>query len=265
VTATTTSAPSSGSLTHRRDLFVLLVRRQLWLRRKRSALAQVYPVLSPFLLMVLYAFVFNRVFTVQGVERYADYLLAGLLPWAFLTVAVSRATGTVSSESSILRKAPMPAEFLPLSAAATYAIDFTATLGIFVAWLGVRGEVTWTALPGIVFPMAGVLILVMALVLVVSLIDVYTHDLRHILGNLLTVWFFLIPIVYRPNMAPEWVRHVRAVDPMQRIVAQMRTTLHQGRWGDPLDIVVMLGFCLFLFGAALALFRHHATDLPKEV
>lgn len=260
-----TATATAPSLTHRRDLFVMLVRRQLWLRRKRSILAQVYPVLSPFLLMLLYAFVFNRVFTVEGVERYPDYLLAGLLPWAFLTVAVSRSTGTLSSESSILRKAPMPAEFLPLSAAATYAIDFTATLGIFVAYLAVRGDLVWSALPGIVFPMAGVFLLVMALVLVVSLIDVYTHDLRHILGNLLTVWFFLIPIVYRPNMAPESVRYVRAVDPMQRIVAQVRATLHQGRWGDPADIAVMLGFCLALFAGALLLFRHSATDLAKEV
>ena len=99
----------------------------------------------------------------------------------------------------------------------------------------------------------------------VSLIDVYTHDLRHILGNLLTVWFFLIPIVYRPNMAPAWVRYVRAVDPMQRVVAQVRVTLHQGRWGDPFDVAVMLAFCLALFAGALLLFRRSVTDLAKEV
>lgn len=258
------AALAATSFTHRRDLFVVLVRRQLWLRRKRSWLAQIYPVLSPFLLMALYAFVFNRVFTVEGIERYPEYLLAGLLPWAFLTVAVSRATGSLSSESSILRKAPLPAEFLPLSAATTYAIDFTITIGLFVAWLGVAAELTWTALPGLVFPMIAVLALVMGLVLMVSLVDVYTHDLRHILGNLLTVWFFLIPIVYRPTMAPDWVRYVRAVDPMQRIVAQVRATLHQGRWGDPGDIAVMLAYSLALLGGALLVFRHFATDLAKE-
>jgi ABC-type polysaccharide/polyol phosphate export permease len=66
-------------------------------------------------------------------------------------------------------------------------------------------------------------------------------------------------------MAPESVRYVRAVDPMQRIVAQVRVTLHQGRWGDPFDIVVMLAFCLALFAGALLLFRHSADDLAKEV
>ena len=58
----------------RRDLFTVLVRRQFWLRRKRSWLGQLWPVLSPFLLMALYVFVFKRVFRVP-VARYPDYLL----------------------------------------------------------------------------------------------------------------------------------------------------------------------------------------------
>lgn len=249
----------------RRDLFVTLVRRQLWLRRKRSWLAQVYPVAAPFLLMLLYAFVFNRVFTVEGVERYPEFLLAGLLPWAFLTVAVSRSTGSVSSEASILRKAPIPAEVLPLSSVATYAIDFAGTLVIFVGWLASSGDLRWATLPGIVFPVIAVLALVMALAMLVALVDVFTHDLRHVLGNLLTVWFFLIPIVYRPNMAPDEVQFLRTVDPMSRIVAQVRVTLYRGEWGDPVDIVVMLAVCFGAFAVALALFRRHSVDLAKEV
>jgi lipopolysaccharide transport system permease protein len=255
--------PDTG-WTHRRDLFVMLVRRQFWLRRKRSLLAQVWPVLAPFLQMLLYVFVFKRVFRVP-IERYPEFLLAGLLPWTFLTVALARSTNSVSSGSSILRKAPMPAELLPLSSVATFALDFLATLGIFVAYLALAGDLRWVTLPGIVFPLVAVVALVMALALLVSLVDVYTHDLRPILGSVLTVWFFLIPIVYRPNMAPPSIEFLRAVDPMHRVVLQMRQTLYFGQWGDPLAIGLMLATSMGALAVALVVFRRHAPHLAKEI
>jgi ABC-type polysaccharide/polyol phosphate export permease len=214
--------------------------------------------------MLLYVFVFRRVFDVP-IQRYHDYLLCGLLPWSFLTVALSRSTASVSGEGDLLRKAPFPAELLPLSGVAAHAIDLVCTIGLFVAWLTVTGEMHWTTLPLVIFPTAAVVLLVMALAMLLALIDVHTHDLRYLLGNLLTVWFFLIPIVYRPNMAPRSVHFLRTIDPMNLIVGQMRAILFTGRIERPAQLVLMLAACLALFGVSLAFFRTRAVNLAKDV
>lgn len=247
----------------RRDLFAVLVRRQFWLRRKRSWLGQAWPVLSPFLLMALYIFVFKRVFRVP-VERYPDYLLCGLLPWAFLTTSVTRASSSISAEVDMLRKAPFPVEMLPLSTVVANTIDFLATLAIFVAALAARGELPLVTLPVLVAPMVAVILLTMALSMFVGLVDVYSHDLRRVLGNILTVWFFLVPIVYRPHMAPGSIAVIRSFDPMNLVVTQMRDVLYRGRLLHAVELGVMLVLSAALFAGALAVFRRFSTDVAKD-
>lgn len=247
-----------------RELFVTLVRRQRWLRRKRSVLARVWPVLSPFLLMLIYTFVFRRVFNVP-VRRYHEFLLCGLLPWSFLSIALSRSTTSISSEGNLLRKAPFPAALLPLSAVAAHAIDFVGSVGVFLGWLVVSGQLHLATLPLLVLPMTAVVLLVMGLAMLVSLIDVHTHDLRYVLGNLLTIWFFLVPIVYRPAMAPKSVHFLRSIDPMNLIVGQMRSVLFFGRIDEPVQLVTMLVSCTGLFLVALAVFRKSSANLAKDV
>lgn len=246
------------------ELFWTLVRRQRWLRRKRSALARVWPVIAPFLLMLLYVFVFRRVFDVP-IQRYHDYLLCGLLPWSFLTVALSRSTASLSGEGDLLRKAPFPSELLPVSNVTAHAIDFLGTLVLFIGWLAITGEVHLSTLPLVVLPVAAVVCLVMALAMLIALVDVHTHDLRYLLGNLLTVWFFLIPIVYRPNMAPRSVHFLRSVDPMNLIVGQMRAVLFAGRIDRPGQLALMVLGCGSLLVVSLAVFRTQAVNLAKDV
>jgi lipopolysaccharide transport system permease protein len=255
---------TARTLAQRRDLFTMLVRRQLWLRRKRSWLGQVWPVLSPFLLMALYIFVFKRVFRVP-VERYPDFLLCGLLPWAFLTASVTRASSSLSTEIDMLRKAPFPSEMLPLSTVAANTIDFAITLVVFAVFLLVRGELPLATLPVLVAPVAAVLLLTMAISIVVALVDVYSHDLRRILGNLLTVWFFLVPIVYRPQMAPSEVAFLRSIDPMNLVVTQMRDILYRGRLLHLAELAIMMASCAALFAAALVAYRRLSGDLAKDV
>jgi len=252
-----------GLRPQRTDLFTVFVRRQLWLRRKRSWLGQLWPVLSPFLLMALYIFVFKRVFRVP-VDRYPDYLLCGLLPWAFLTAAVNRASSSISSEVDMMRKAPFPTELLPLSTVAANTLDFVITLAIFVAALAVRGELPLATLPVVVVPMVAVTLVTMALAMLVGLVDVYSHDLRRVLGNLLTVWFFLVPIVYRPHMAPGALATVRRFDPMNLVVTQMRDILYRGRLMHAFELGLMVVLSAVLFAGSLVVFRRFSVDVAKD-
>ena len=39
-------------------------------------------------------------------------------------------------------------------------------------------------------------LLAATLAMLLALIDVFSRDIRYVLNNLFTVWFFLVPIVY---------------------------------------------------------------------
>lgn len=246
-----------------RELLVTLVERQLRLRLKRSVMGVAWPLASPLFLLALYAFVFGSVFAVP-IDDYPVYLFAALLPWTFLVQTVHDALQSISFEPELVRRAPFPHVLLPLARVVVMAIPFLVLLSGFVAWLGATGDLHLAALPALAVPVASVVLLVAGLATLLALVDVFNRDLRFVLHNLLTVWFFLVPIVYSPRMAEGRLELLRAVDPMNLVVRGFRDVLYVGEV-HPGQLAVTLVVCAGAFGAALWAFRRASADLAMAV
>jgi lipopolysaccharide transport system permease protein len=247
-----------------RDLAVTLVERQIRLRGKRSWLATVWPVMAPFILMALYVFVFKRVFNVP-IERYPEYLLAGLLPWVFLQQTLPKAMASISAEADLVRKAPFEYELLPLSMVVSQVYNILITIVIFILYLSIFSEINLAVLPFLVFPLFAIFMLVSGLSMLLALVDVYNHDMRWVLGNVLTMWFLLIPILYRPNMVPAAIEAVQSWEPVGLVVGQFRAVLYKGEIDEPFKLVLMVILSIAVFLVALSVFRRFSTQLPKDV
>ena len=248
------------------ELLRTLVERQVRLRVKRSFFGVLWPVLAPLFLLVLYLFVFGSVFDVP-VDHYGIYLFAGLLPWTFLVQASHDALQSISFEPDLVRRAPLPYHYLPLARVAVMAIPFLALLVAFVVFVLVGDDVPVRAalLPMLLLPVASVLLLVATLAMFLALLDVFSRDLRYVLHNLLTVWFFLVPIVYHRGMVEGRMRTLTIVDPMRWIIEQFRDVLYEGEIGSPVSHVVTLAACAALFAVGLVAFKRVAVDLAKDV
>jgi ABC-type polysaccharide/polyol phosphate export permease len=254
-----------GDLARHRELFLTLVERQLRLRAKRAVFGIIWPFCAPLFLFALYRFVFGSVFDVT-VEHYGIYLFCGLLPWTFLVQAVHDALQSISFEPDLVRRAPMPYQLLPLARVTAMALPFLGLLAGFVVVVATTdAPFDPLLLPVLVLPVASTLLLVAGLALLLALVDVFNRDLRYVLHNLLTVWFFLVPIVYHPRMTSELVRQVSVLDPVRHIVAGYRAVLYEGAvdqvWGQ---VATLLG-CVAFFLLALAVFRRSSVDLAKDV
>ncbi|MEY2433506.1 MAG: lipopolysaccharide transport system permease protein [Acidimicrobiaceae bacterium] len=258
------AASSQTADANRLDVLTTLVQRQLRLRTKRSMLGLVWPIASPFLLMALYVFVFRSVFRVP-IPRYPDFLLCGLLPWAYLTFTLNRSITSISTDPELVRKIGPRCELLPLTEAVTGSLYFVITIAIFAVTLAARGELPVTTLPVVVLPVLATVLVVASLALAVSLIDVYNHDVRIVFSNALTVWFFLLPGVYRAAMAPSGLHFLQSVDPMNLIIGQMRDLMYLGQINHPEKLVEMVLLAAALFAGTLWMFRRLAVDLPKDV
>jgi ABC-type polysaccharide/polyol phosphate export permease len=243
---------------------VTLVERQIRLRGKRSWLATVWPVIAPFILMALYVFVFKRVFNVP-IERYPEYLLAGLLPWVFLQQTLPKAMASISAEADLVRKAPFEYELLPLSMVVSQVYNILITIGAFILYLSIFSQINLVVLPFLVFPLFAIFMLVSGLSMLLALVDVYNHDMRWVLGNVLTMWFLLIPILYRPNMVPAAIEAVQSWEPVGLVVGQFRAVLYRGEIDEPFKLVLMVILSIAVFLVSLSIFRRFSTQLPKDV
>jgi ABC-2 type transport system permease protein len=255
-----------GEFVQRRELLGTLVERQLRLRAKRSMIGVVWPLLSPLFLLALYSFVFSSVFDVP-VEEYGVYLFAGLLPWTFLVQTANDSLQSISFEPDLVRRAPMPYHFLPLARVVVMAIPFLVLLGGLIVYVALASDAPFdpALLPWLVLPVSSVILLVATVAMLLALIDVFNRDLRFVLNNLLTVWFYLVPIVYHRRMVSDEVQRITAIDPMHWIVEQFRDVLYDGHVDDPLLPLLTLLASAAVFLGGLWLFRRWAVDLAKDV
>jgi ABC-type polysaccharide/polyol phosphate export permease/GT2 family glycosyltransferase len=242
----------------------ILVQRQLLLLRKRSVLGLLWPVVTPLVMLALYSFVFHSVLNVP-IPRYRVFLFAGLLPWSFVSQTLGTAITSLSYDAELIRRARFSYSLLPLASEIAASTYFLATLAVFVGYLGAVGDLNWSVLPAIVLPVFSLYFLVGAIACVLALIDVYNRDLRQVLSNILTVWFFLTPIVYQQQALHHGLLFTRSVDPLNLIIGEFRDVLYYGRLQRPLHDVIVLFATGGLLLLATSLIKRADASLPKDV
>jgi ABC-type polysaccharide/polyol phosphate export permease len=186
-----------------RGLVATLTARELKARYRGSVLGFLWSLANPLLLLAVYSFVFGFVFrrpVGSAGEPYALFLIAGLFPWIWASASLLEGAMSLTANAGLLRKAVFPAEVLPAVAVAANLAHFALALPILGAAL-VAGRLYghpvggWSALllPAVVLLQLPMLT---GLALGLAALNVHFKDVRDILGHLLTLLFFLTPVLY---------------------------------------------------------------------
>lgn len=180
--------------------------RELKARYRGSVLGFCWSLVNPLLLLMVYTFVFSYVFEPRDpeVSPYGLFLISGLFPWIWFQTSVMEGTVTMSANAGLIRKATFPAEILPVVSVLSNLVHFAFALPmigvavVFFRWLGhdVGG---WAVvfLPLIILVQ---LPMVAGLTLGLAAMNAHFKDIKDILANLLTLLFFMTPILYSLKM-----------------------------------------------------------------
>jgi lipopolysaccharide transport system permease protein len=235
-----------------------LVRRDLAARYRGSFFDTGWALLHPVLLMATYYFVFAEVLKSRfpgdpSREGFALYFLAGMLPWLAISDALARAPGVLIEHRNLIQKLVFPSEVLPVQLAATALLHSFFSLTIFLAGLAILRHaipVTVFWLPVILIPQ---LLLTLGLTWALSALGAYLRDLGHMMGFLLTLWFFLTPICYPDTMLPQASLPVLGKNPAYLLVRAYRAVLVEGRAPEFLALAKLsaLGLVCLIGGFAI--------------
>jgi ABC-type polysaccharide/polyol phosphate export permease len=178
-----------------RALIQSLVARDLKARYRGSSLGFLWSFLNPLLLLLVYTFVFSVMPGVRGANP--AFMFCGLLPWSWFSSSLLESASVLVFGGNLIRKVLFPAEVLPLVTVIAGLVNFCIGLPIlfaFVVYFGV--PIVWSDLAWLPVIIAVQLILTLALALFLSALTVHFRDLRDLLSNALTLWFFATPILY---------------------------------------------------------------------
>lgn len=202
-----------------RDLFVVLVQRDIRVRYKQTVFGAAWAVLQPLLLMAVFAVFLGRLADVpsNGVP-YALFAYVGLVPWTFFAQGVAAATNSLVENERLVTKIYFPRLLVPAASSSSYALDFVIghllMVGLMIHF-GFPGRAAMALLP----------LLALALVLVVlgfgiglAALNVRYRDVRYAIPFGIQILLFVTPVVYPASLVPPAWRFVYCLNPMAGII-----------------------------------------------
>lgn len=214
---------------HFRELLIELTKREIKSRYKQSILGYTWVVLVPLINLVVMTTVFSYFFKLPtGDVPYALYLFTGLIPWTFTSGAIAAATGSLSSNGSLITKIFLPREVFPMAAISAKLIDLLLSfiiLLIFIPIFGASFHLSMLLLPIIFFFN---FLLVLGISFILSAINVFFRDVENMLSVILMVWMYLTPIFYPPELIPSSIRPFFSLNPLMPIINSYRNIILYG-------------------------------------
>jgi lipopolysaccharide transport system permease protein len=243
-----------AALVRYRGLIQSLVARDLKARYRGSVLGFFWSFINPLMLLLVYSFVFKYILLqrAEGIEHYELFLFCGLLPLTWFSSSVLESSGVLISGGNLIKKVLFPAEILPIVTVLANMVHFFFGLTILAGfllwfqWPVNLVELAW-------FPVALLvqLVLTLGFALLLSALTVHFRDIKDILGNLMTFWFFATPIIYPYFVMENWQLKLLQFNPFTHLAITYQEILYfPGPVGHGFWLLVLgaISIVWFLFG-----------------
>ncbi|MEQ1756820.1 MAG: ABC transporter permease [Vicinamibacterales bacterium] len=253
-----------------RGLIQSLVARDLKARYRGSLLGFFWSFVNPLLLLLIYTFVFTVVMPGargSGLEPFAVFMFCGILPWTWFSSTLLESSNVLVSGGNLIKKVLFPAEVLPIVTVLAGLVNFCLGLPVLAAFL-IYYRVKVYPLDLLWLPVLMVLqcLLTMGLAFVVSSLTVLFRDVKDLLANLLTLWFFATPIIYPFWSLPASVRRLLGLNPMTYLVVSYQEVLfREGPYSDWTHVLIVAATSLVVFFGGYFVFNRLRDTLAEEI
>jgi ABC-type polysaccharide/polyol phosphate export permease len=212
-------------------------------------------------MVVLFTIVFSELLGVRFREVTGDsslnfglYLYCGLLPFLAFQGTLNQGVTIIPRNSDLVERVVFPLEILPLSVSLTSLIlNFIGVPAIMLVFLVLEQRLEWTAvlLPLIMVPQ---LLFTLGLSYLMAVAGTYVPDTRETLRGMVRAMFFVTPIFWPPEMAPESLRFLVDYNPLAFLVEAYRDLILNGELPGAVATSYFYLFAVTLFAVGLVVF-----------
>ena len=253
-----------------RGLIQTLVVRDLKARYRGSVLGYFWSFVNPLLLLGIYSFVFATIMKSDDVKTqpYAVFMFCGILPLTWFSSSLLESSASLIAGGNLIKKVLFPAEVLPIVSVFSNMVHFAFGLPILAGFMLYYGHTPLLS-NFVWFPVVVLvqLILTIAFALLVSALTVHFRDLRDLLANVLTLWFFATPIIY-PYFREGVVqyKHIFRWNPVYHLIVSYQESLFfGGRFGHGPWLLLLGGLSVVFFFAAYWIFDRLRDSFAEVV
>jgi lipopolysaccharide transport system permease protein len=227
-----------------RELFYFLAWRDILVRYKQTVIGIAWAVVRPFLTMLIFTVVFNKVAGLKAPSAvpYALFVMGGMLPWQFFSTALSESSNSLIGNANLISKIYFPRLIIPAGAVITSFVDFLITLGLMGAmmvWYQFVPDWRLLTLPLFMLLAFGASF---GIGLWLCALNVEYRDFRYIVPFIVQFGLYLSPVGFGSENVRDKVGdalfQLYALNPMVGVIDGFRWAVFRGE--SPLTLSVVL-------------------------
>lgn len=263
-----------------RELTVNLVLRDLRSKYKRSVLGWTWSLLNPLSTVLIFSIVFKFFLKIEppvgadGLHNFAIFMLCGLLPYRFLSDGMTTCMEALTGNGALITKVYFPREVLVIATVASLLVTFLIELAVLVAILLIVGVMVIPWIPVALLIIALETVIVLGIGFLLSVLNVYLRDVKHLVTIALQALFYSAPIVYPISLVPDDAEvlgmtfplgEIYRLNPLVTLVEALRDVLYNLQFPTFGSLLYLLAWGAGTLTLGLWVFTRLSPRLAEEV
>ena len=235
-------------------------------QEKNSSLGMIWHLLNPLLMTAVLFLVFRRVQFLQGIEHYSLFILVGLIHFNFFINATQRSATNFLTSRPLILNTTVPLELLVLRQTSIEGLTLFIEVILVLVLGAFMGVDLGTSL--LLYPLVfvGTLALSLGASLFLCSLVVFFSDLSYIWGVFCRLLFFLTPVFFSIDVAPEgFARLMLQINPLTQLIAVARETLVYGGSVSIADVGMALFGPMLVLAFGVLVFRVSRDRIPDYI
>jgi ABC-2 type transport system permease protein len=230
----------------------------------------------------VYWLVMGQFLNAGVIPAYGVFIFSGLAVWTLFSEILATSTSSIVYNAGLVKKVYFPRELFPLAATGAALVNFGFQLVIllFAVLIGGATSGKWPDLALLPMPILGLLVLVLfgtALGMFLAAANVYLRDIQHLINIVLTLWFWITPIIYNVDRVraklPHAVYDIYLLNPVATVVFSFQKFFWPQGEGTGYEftgdiyvrLLVMLGVSTALLWFAQRVFARAQGNFAQEL
>jgi ABC-type polysaccharide/polyol phosphate export permease len=214
-------------LWERREFAFELARTNLRAQHYNTAFGQLWLVLNPLFLGLVYFALVEIIGGNRGIDFLA-HLMLGLFAFRLVSTSVGQGARSVVGGGRLILNIPFPRVLLPLAAVLTSFMRFLPTLLVYavihaIAGLPVGPNLLW-AIPII----ALITVFATGAAMFAATAQVYFRDLTNFLPYFMRIWLYSSPVLYYADEVPSRFKPILAANPLYPMLTALSDAVNRG-------------------------------------